>query len=693
MTDCGSQVPPAVTPTATLNPTATSQPTSTLTSLPIVTRFPTATSGTLPSVTPSSTSTSTPLPKDIFDNFEELSGHCLVRTAFGVVPSGATVEEQALSDSTIGKLWFSLSWSGGDLDLTLLQPDGTVIDPSVIEKDPINMKFTSEPTYEEYFIGGPQSGIWTARIFGKSTPALVTDYMLEVWEFDATIFSVNFDKDEYFPGEVMKISSSIEDSFLDSPTSPEYIYGVTMRVIVEDPAQQRFSFDLFDDGNHGDEEANDGIYANSFSNTQVTGIYKFFFQVSGLNNRDAEPFSRECFLANTVNAAPSPTPPPVPDIESKACEGKMEASKQVVVRAENEGGSDNCDYCRYAFNPKAVSTSAGILVTWRLGFDVERPEPNAYMRLLDDKATPIGDVNLLFERNWIGQFSSLARNDSGAVLTFCGRYDGIDRITSALLDPYGRVVSEHLRSPEYRACGRRSAEPVWTGSRQLFAWTSGYDVLLDIADANGNIISRKTIRTDGIENPQLAIGHERALMVVTTFTPGNPGQTHLAVHRFDLEGNELGEPVILDPLTYEVYGRIEVGNFKTPFIIPTARGWLLLASSRASGRYVAQLTPDGTLFSDPEIIDKDMYFPNGFEDAIPYGSGAAILGQPFGAVILFLSPDGTISQEWHEDPDEDSGFGDLLEHQGHLFWTYTSGTIYENPVTNQVLIRKLQCVP
>lgn len=695
MADCVSQGPTAVTPTEPQKPVTGIQLTSTITSQPIVTHIPTKIPSDLPTYPPSLKITPTPFPKDIFDNFAEVSGFCLVRRAIGAVQSGATVEEPVLSDSTIGRLRFSLSWSGVDLELTLLQPDGTVIDTFKAEENQMDMQFTSKPGYQEYFIRGPQSGTWLARISGEQVPGMSTDYMLDVWVSDATIFSVDFDKDEYISGESMKLTSSIEDSISAAPIAPEYIYGVTMRGVVEDPAQQRFSFSLYDDGNHGDEKVNDGIYANSFSNTQIAGIYKFFFQISGHNNRDNEPFSRECFVVKTINPVPALITTSTSDVLSNVCEESIEASEPVIVRAGSDGGSDLCDTCRYALYPKGVSTNEGILVTWKLGFNGEHPEPNAYMRVLDDNATPTCEVNLLFERNWTGLSSSLVGNGDGAMLTYCGRYPGIDRMTTALLDPFGQLISEHLRSPDDQTCGVWGSGPVWTGSRQLFAWTAGNDVLLDIADVDGNIISRKIILRNGIDNPQLAIGHGHVLMVVTTFTSENPGQTHLSVHRFDLEGNELGETMILDPVTYELGGQIKVGNFKTPYIIPSSSGWLILASSKASGFYVASLTPDGTLITTLDILDKDMYFPNGFEDAIPYEGGAAILGQLFSGehVILILSPDGKIYQKWYENPSEGSGFGDLLEHKGNLFWIYTSKPTYEKVMINQVLIRKLECIP
>jgi hypothetical protein len=79
------------------------------------------------------------------------------------------------------------------------------------------------------------------------------------------------------------------------------------KAVAENPVLKRYSFYLYDDGTHGDEKANDGIYANSFNRTLITGIYKFYFQLSGHNKKTGEILSIECFLAKTVSIIPNPT--------------------------------------------------------------------------------------------------------------------------------------------------------------------------------------------------------------------------------------------------------------------------------------------------------------------------------------------------------------------------------------------------
>ena len=232
-------------------------------------------------------------------------GQTVVRTASGMVAPGGTVEENVMIDSTIGQATFSLSWPGSDLDLVLVRPDGSTIDPAVAEIDP-NITFISGATYELYQVDAPQYGEWTLRINGVSTPPEGEEYSISVFANDAMIFSVAPDQSEYYPGSPIKITASIEDSFLDV-IEPQYILGAAMQVTAEDPALNSYSFDLYDDGLHGDGGADDGIYASTFTNTSLLGSYNFDLSVSGANLRDGQPFTREYSFSTLVVEAPEET--------------------------------------------------------------------------------------------------------------------------------------------------------------------------------------------------------------------------------------------------------------------------------------------------------------------------------------------------------------------------------------------------
>lgn len=77
-----------------------------------------------------------------------------------------------------------------------------------------------------------------------------------------------------------------------------------MQVAVEDPALNSYTFELYDDGLHGDGGADDGIYASTFTNTSLVGSYNFDLSVSGANLRDGQPFTREYSFSTLVIEAP-----------------------------------------------------------------------------------------------------------------------------------------------------------------------------------------------------------------------------------------------------------------------------------------------------------------------------------------------------------------------------------------------------
>ncbi len=279
-------------------PSATPNPLSTYTSAP-----------PLPTIPPP------PLPKGIFDPFRESIFDPadfvddISKTAFGVILSGSTIEEKVVLDTTQPRVVFSLFWEEGDLDLILIQPDGKVVDSSVTK--PVQyyfdywthdrISFMSDSVSKKYYFLVPQTGTWIIRILGKSTPAIGSNYMLQVTSMSATSFSKRFDKSEYTSGDIITLSASIEDGVSGSLlTPPEYIHNVSMKVIVEDPAKKQYSFELYDDGLHGDGKSDDGVYANIFSNTLPIGKYNFYLQISGKNNRDKQPFAREYFFSTIV---------------------------------------------------------------------------------------------------------------------------------------------------------------------------------------------------------------------------------------------------------------------------------------------------------------------------------------------------------------------------------------------------------
>ena len=301
---CNSQqpaIPTTAKPTDTLLPKATLTPLPTFAPLPTFNSVPATTETSL--FPPLSINIFNPSLKGIYEPERFVDN--ITKTVYGKVFSGDTIEEDVFTDSTQGRVILALFWEKGDLDFSLIQPDGQIIDSSTAKvvqyidywtSDRISYK--SSPGRAKYYLLVPQMGKWTMKIVGKSTPATGSNYILQVTSMAAnTIYRID-EKEEYSSGEPIKLSFGITDSMSGSLLAGrEYIHGVTMTVTIEDPAKSQHSLELFDDGLHEDGAPDDGVYANIFSDTSLIGEYNFYLQIAGKNNRAKESFTREYYFS------------------------------------------------------------------------------------------------------------------------------------------------------------------------------------------------------------------------------------------------------------------------------------------------------------------------------------------------------------------------------------------------------------
>lgn len=199
---------------------------------------------------------------------------------------------------------FTVDWSGSDVDLSLIAPDGTVIDHAAADADP-NISLSIGDTYEVYEVALPMGGLWTMVADGISIPAggeVVNFY----GSLDSPIqMTMSTDKITYETGETVHIEAFLTDEFP--------IVGATVTATVEAPAGAGFVTEqvpLFDDGAHGDGAPNDGVYANDFDQILWPGSYTIYVDAQG-NSYVGFPFVRHDFLSIAVTQAT--TQPPVAD--------------------------------------------------------------------------------------------------------------------------------------------------------------------------------------------------------------------------------------------------------------------------------------------------------------------------------------------------------------------------------------------
>lgn len=230
-------------------------------------------------------------------------------TPSAAIVAGGTVNGSILADSAMGSMTVSFFKNGTGPTLTLTQPNGSAVDINAP-----NVTYTSDTYYEKYTILAPQTGIWTTSV----SSSVATTYSLSTSTMDAMTVFTGTDRGRYLSGMPIKVTASVNDSTSGSLLAdPNYVHGATMQVMAENPALAQSTFNLFDDGQHGDGAADDGVYANLFSNTALAGVYNFKVQISGNNNRDGSPFAREKhfsvivipppIVVNSVPASTNPT--------------------------------------------------------------------------------------------------------------------------------------------------------------------------------------------------------------------------------------------------------------------------------------------------------------------------------------------------------------------------------------------------
>ena len=276
-----------------------------------------------------------------------VSGEQTLFSETGVVEQGVTDEKSVVVDSTVSEATFSVRWanSASDIDLTLEKPDGSTIDPAVAASN-ADVDYVSSSTYEYYRVKSPTlvAGVWKMKVTGGSISTtgkgvIVTadgePYTARVTGRASLSMHSYLDKSSYLAYEPVKISVTLSDNQpirgatvmvgITPPTQMAALVRATEWIEVNgdtmpDPAKVAeieqsvmsrasiSSLTLYDDGAHGDGQADDGVYANTLSgiNTGQIGTYTFDVSASGTSN-SSDSFNRQ--TQHIVSVAANSSPP------------------------------------------------------------------------------------------------------------------------------------------------------------------------------------------------------------------------------------------------------------------------------------------------------------------------------------------------------------------------------------------------
>jgi hypothetical protein len=218
----------------------------------------------------------------------------------GEVSTGET-EAQTLMVGDADQLRLTLLWGEGGLDSVIYMPDGTFIDPSVAAgRGDIEFEVYEEVAglkTENYLIQNPQAGMWTVEVTGVDVDGQEGYVVMGFLEGSPVEFSVSTDEVYYRPGDSIVITAELTEA-----TTP--LTGATVTAHVQKPDESTSSITLYDDGSHGDYQANDGVYTNSFADTLYPGYYGIISVASG-STTSGHSFTRSDSLEVSVSASTS----------------------------------------------------------------------------------------------------------------------------------------------------------------------------------------------------------------------------------------------------------------------------------------------------------------------------------------------------------------------------------------------------
>lgn len=231
------------------------------------------------------------------DTRARVAGEQILFNQEGTVIQGQMVEQQVTIDPFTSTATFLINWPGSDLDLALITPDGTTIDPNVAAVDP-NIEFVSSGLMEFYRAAQPGPGIWTMQITGVDVEETIGEsFTARVTGRSLLTMTTHLDREQYVDHEPIQISAALSD---EAP-----ITDADVQAQVRTASDHTVDIVLLDNGVLPDHHANDGIYTALFSDTSVAGSYTILVGASGLSTQ-GDTFSRSASASALVVQSAQP---------------------------------------------------------------------------------------------------------------------------------------------------------------------------------------------------------------------------------------------------------------------------------------------------------------------------------------------------------------------------------------------------
>ncbi|MFG0251803.1 MAG: VWA domain-containing protein [Phycisphaerales bacterium JB038] len=215
----------------------------------------------------------------------------------GTINPDETIEAPLAIDPSLFDLTVGLTWPGSDLDIELVAPDGTIIDHDFAAQSPL-VDLVEGDTYEFMTIQAPQAGQWDIRVKAVDVAPDGEEFRLYALGASGVTADVDMDAAGYSVGEVVGVRVTVDDG---SPILGADVTGVCS--LPSNPLYDSRTFRLYDDGRHGDGDADDGVYGGFVRQTYWPGTYEVEIQVTG-ESHGGYAFSRAPSTSFPVSGAP-----------------------------------------------------------------------------------------------------------------------------------------------------------------------------------------------------------------------------------------------------------------------------------------------------------------------------------------------------------------------------------------------------
>jgi len=205
---------------------------------------------------------------------------------------GQTQLHNVWVDSKVSEITFNLDWNGSDIDLALQTPNGVNIVPDIV-KDNNNIEYIEGDTYKYYTIHDPNPGDWRMGITAVDVPIEGENYFALAAINSDLKLCLSLNETQFAQNSEIKITAEVLNK-------TSLISGAFVTAKIERPDESVDYILLYDDGMHGDEGLNDGIYGNIYTNTSLQGIYEI--TVSAIGEIIGEHYERSAFRSILVGS-------------------------------------------------------------------------------------------------------------------------------------------------------------------------------------------------------------------------------------------------------------------------------------------------------------------------------------------------------------------------------------------------------